>query len=61
MACSGRCFFWLQSGLLALRWRIGRRVLMAALVFGSTYPMNVGTRFLMAAAPLLAFAIGLDA
>jgi hypothetical protein len=55
----GPAFLLAPVGLLALRWRIGRRVLLAALVFGSTYPMNVGTRFLMGAAPFLAFAIGL--
>jgi hypothetical protein len=55
----GPAFLLAPIGLLALRWRMGRRVLLAALVFGSTYPTNVGTRFLMAAAPFLAFAIGL--
>ena len=55
----GPVFLLAPIGLLALRWRIGRRVLMAALVFGSIYPMNVGTRFLMAAAPFIAFSFGL--
>jgi hypothetical protein len=55
----GPVFLLAPIGLLALRWKIGRRMLLAALVFGSTYPMNVGTRFLMAAAPFLALLIGL--
>ena len=46
-------------GLLALRWGIGRHALLAAAFFLSTYPANTGTRFLIGAAPFLAFAIGL--
>ncbi len=55
----GPVFLLAPIGLLALRWKIARRIFLAGLVFGSTYPMNVGTRFLMAAAPFIAFLIGL--
>ena len=46
-------------GLLALGRREGRHILLAAAVFGSTYFLNVGARFLIPAAPFLALAMAL--
>jgi hypothetical protein len=45
--------------LLAARWPLGRQVLLAALVFASIYPANIGTRFLIAALPFVALALAL--
>jgi hypothetical protein len=45
--------------LLALRWRAGRRLLLAALIFGIPYATNIGTRFLIPAAPFLSLALAM--
>jgi hypothetical protein len=52
---------WLLApvGLLALRWPMGRRALVAAFLMLLTYPSNVGTRFLLAALPFAGFAFGM--
>ena len=55
----GPVFLLAPLGLIALRWKPGRQVMIAALVFAAIYPNNVGTRFLMPAAPFVAFAIAL--
>jgi len=49
-------------GLLALRWPIGRQILVAGLVFALPYPANPGSRFLIPAIPffILAMAITLS-
>lgn len=46
-------------GLLALRGRVGRQVLLAGFVFTLPYFTNIGTRFLIPAAPLLSIGIGM--
>ena len=43
--------------LLALRWRPGRHLLLAAAVFGVTYFGNISTRFLLPALPFIALAM----
>ncbi|MGE5489102.1 MAG: discoidin domain-containing protein [bacterium] len=55
----GPSFLLLPLGLLALRRREGRQLLLAALVFGLTYPQNLGTRFLIPMLPFAATALGL--
>jgi hypothetical protein len=45
-------------GLFALRFKCGRRLLLAALVFAVPAYLNVGARFLIPCAPFLALAIG---
>jgi hypothetical protein len=45
--------------LFALRSGLGRRILLAALLFLLPYPMNVGTRFLIPALPFVTLAMGL--
>ncbi len=55
----GPVFLLAPLGLLALRWKLGRQSVLAALVFLAPYPANVGTRFLIPSAPFLAFAIAL--
>lgn len=55
----GPVFLLAPIGLLSMRWRLGRQAMLAAAVFASTYPANVGTRFLIPAAPFLAFAMAM--
>ncbi len=55
----GPVFLLAPLALLALRERAGRRLLAAALVFGCTYPLNIGTRFLIPPLPFLSLALGL--
>lgn len=55
----GPMFLLAPLGLLSTRWKLGRQCLLAALVFASTYPGNVGTRFLIPAAPFAAFALAM--
>jgi hypothetical protein len=55
----GPLFLLAPIGLLALGRREGRQVLLAAAVFGSTYLMNYGARFLMPAAVFLALAMAI--
>lgn len=55
----GPVFLLAPLALLSLRWPQGRRLLGAAAVFGSTYFANIGTRFLIPAAPFVALAMGM--
>lgn len=55
----GPIFLVLPIGLLALRRRAGRHVVVAGLVVLATYPANVGTRFLIPALPFLSLAIAM--
>ena len=55
----GPVFLLFPFALLALRFKFGRRVLLAALVFGLPAYLNADTRFLIPAAPFLALAIGM--
>jgi len=55
----GPLFLLSPLALAALRQPKGRRLLAAALVFGSPYAGNIGTRFLIPALPLLSLALGL--
>jgi hypothetical protein len=55
----GPVFILAPAALLAARWPMGRQMLLAAAVFGSTYPANIGTRFLIGALPFLSFALAL--
>jgi hypothetical protein len=55
----GPVFLLVPIALLALRWRLGRDVLVAALVYAAPYPANVGTRFLIGPLPLIAFAMAM--
>ena len=54
----GPVFLLAPCGLLALRWKSGRRLLLAALVFALPAYLNTGSRFLIPAAPFLALAMG---
>ena len=55
----GPVFLLAPLALVALRERAGRRLLAAAVIFGCTYPLNIGTRFLIAPLPFLSLALGL--
>jgi 4-amino-4-deoxy-L-arabinose transferase-like glycosyltransferase len=55
----GPLFLLSPLGLAALRWREGRQLLLAALVFAGPYLMNFGTRFLMPAAVFVALAMAM--
>jgi hypothetical protein len=55
----GPLFLITPVGLLAARRQPGRRLLFAGLLFGATYFANIGTRFLIPAAPFVALALGL--
>jgi hypothetical protein len=55
----GPVFLLVPLALLALRRREGRHLLLAACIFGLTYPANIGTRFLIPCLPFLALAMGL--
>lgn len=55
----GPAFLLFPVALLALRRKQGRQALLAALLFGLTYPQNTGTRFLLTSAPFLAVGIAL--
>jgi 4-amino-4-deoxy-L-arabinose transferase-like glycosyltransferase len=55
----GPVFLLAPLALFALSERAGRRLLAAALVFGATYPMNIGTRFLIPPLPFVALALGM--
>jgi hypothetical protein len=52
-------FLALPLGLLALRKKEGRRVLLPAALLLTTYPMNIATRFLLPELPFLALALAL--
>ena len=55
----GPVFLLSPLALLALRKSAGRRLLLAALVFGANYFSNIGTRFLIAPLPFVALAMAL--
>jgi hypothetical protein len=55
----GPVFLLAPLALFALREQAGRRLLLAALLFGSTYFLNIGTRFLIPVVPFVALAMGL--
>ena len=55
----GPVFLLAPIALVALRWRAGRQLLLAALVFGVNYFGNVGTRFLIPPLPFVALAMAL--
>ncbi len=55
----GPVFLLAPLALFSLRWLQGRRLLLGAAVFGATYFTNVGTRFLIPAAPFLALAMAM--
>lgn len=55
----GPLFLLAPLALLALRYRVGRQVLLAGAVFASTYYANIGTRFLIPVAPFIAFGLAL--
>ena len=53
----GPVFLLAPVALLALRRRQGRRLLVAALLFGAVYVTNIGTRFLILPLPFVALAM----
>jgi hypothetical protein len=55
----GPVFLLSPVALLALRRRAGRRLLLAALVFGANYFSNIGARFLLPPMPFVALALAL--
>ncbi|MGE5644365.1 MAG: ArnT family glycosyltransferase [Acidobacteriota bacterium] len=55
----GPIFLLAPIALAALRYRQGRQLLLAAAVFFSTYPANIGTRFLIPGLPFLSLAMGM--
>ena len=55
----GPVFVLTPLALFALRYREGRRLLLAALIFAVPYVNNIGTRFLLPALPFLSLALGL--
>src|SRR5450759_112485 len=54
----GPVFILAPLGMFALRFKCGRRLLLAAVVFALPAYLNVGARFLIPSAPFLALAIG---
>ena len=55
----GPLFLLTPLALLALRFREGRQLLLAGLVFGATYFSNIGTRFLIPVVPFVSLALAL--
>jgi 4-amino-4-deoxy-L-arabinose transferase-like glycosyltransferase len=55
----GPVFLLAPLALLALRYRTGRHILLAALFFLLPYPQNIGARFLLPALPFVAFGLAL--
>jgi hypothetical protein len=55
----GPLFLLSPLALLALRFREGRQLLLAGLIFGLPYLTNVGTRFLIPAIPFIALSLAL--
>src|SRR5690606_29498467 len=55
----GPAFYLLPLALLALRYRAGRHLVLAGLLVLTTFPENLGTRFLIPALPFFALAISL--
>jgi hypothetical protein len=57
----GPVFLLVPLAFIALANREGRRVLIAAALFTATYPLNIGTRFLVPALPFWSLAFGIAA
>jgi hypothetical protein len=57
----GPLFLLTPFALLALRFRQGRQLLLAAAIFGCTYFSNIGTRFLISVVPFVSLALALAA
>ena len=55
----GPVFLLSPLALVSLRTSAGRRLLLAALIFGANYFTNIGTRFLIAPLPFVALALAL--
>jgi hypothetical protein len=55
----GPLFLLTPIALLALRFREGRQLLLAGLIFGAAYLTNVGTRFLIPAIPFISLSLAL--
>jgi hypothetical protein len=55
----GPLFLLAPLALLALRFREGRQLLLAAAIFGSVYFGNIGTRFLIPVVPFISLALAL--
>ena len=55
----GPLFFLTPLALLALRFRAGRQLWLAAVIFALPYYANIGTRFLIPAAPFICLALAL--
>lgn len=55
----GPLFLLSPLALFAARTAPGWRILLAALVFASTYPLNIGTRFVIPALPFISLALAL--
>ena len=55
----GPLFLLSPLALLALRFREGRQLLLAGLIFGAPYLTNVGTRFLIPAIPFISLSLAL--
>jgi hypothetical protein len=55
----GPVFLLFPLTLFALRLKVGRRLLLAAVVFGLPAFLNVGSRFVISSAPFVALAIGI--
>ncbi len=53
----GPVFLLAPLALLALRKRMGRDLLLGAVIFGAPYAANIGTRFLIPALPFIALAL----
>lgn len=56
---TGPWFLLAPLGLIALRWKPGRRILLAALLFAIPYPQNISARFLLPVLPFVALAMAL--
>src|SRR3984957_14277169 len=55
----GPLFLLAPLALLALRFREGRQLLLAAMIFGCTYFSNIGTRFLIPVVPFVSLTLAL--
>jgi hypothetical protein len=55
----GPVFLLAPIALIALRWRAGRQLLLAAAVFGASYFGNIGARFLIPSLPFVAMAMAM--
>ncbi len=55
----GPVFLLLPFSLLALRWQAGRQLLIPAVLFSLTFPLNMGTRFLIPPLPFWWMALAL--